>query len=81
MRGSVPEAPTGRTPYTYNRISANTFELCGEFAYESVSGEYGYPYYDSTSLVKNPDDWSHEPGEWCFTRVVNPVNTIAPTGV
>ncbi len=77
MRGSVPEAPTGRTPYTYKRTSANTFELCGEFAYESVNGEYGYPYYDSNSLVKNPDDWSHESGEWCFKRVVNPITNVA----
>lgn len=71
----LPEAPEGRAPYTYKRVSPTSFELCAEFANSSLPYESSYPmptYYDRGMSIKNPDDWTHEKGDWCFTRVVTP---------
>jgi competence protein ComGC len=73
LNDSLPKAQAGRDAYTYERTSADTFELCAEFAFASDMNQYyATPYYEGNSMVKNPDDWSHEKGAWCFTRVVNP---------
>jgi hypothetical protein len=67
----LPQAPEGRSEYTYARNSASTFEICADFAYPSLPGDYAYTTYDSGMTLKNPDDWTHKAGLWCFTRVVS----------
>ncbi len=73
---SIPKAPEGRAPYTYELVKADTFKLCAEFVYPGTL-DYSHGYYES-SMVKNPDDWTHEKGDWCFTRVIDPVNGGIP---
>lgn len=72
LRESIPDAPAGRDPYTYERVSPTTFELCAEFAHPSDVNEYfPTPYFDKGMQIRNPDNWTHEAGDWCFTRVVD----------
>jgi hypothetical protein len=72
MRESLPVPPENRQPYVYKKKSDNTFELCATFTFASEPNMYTYPMYDTSgSIVKNPNDWNHETGEWCFTRVMN----------
>ncbi len=74
----LPMAPEGRAMYRYEVISYNSFNLCAEFFTETKPGEnalYGYDYTEPFS-IKNPDDWSHGKGEWCFMRVLNTDKTI-----
>ncbi len=69
----LPTAPQGRAAYSYQKTGNSSFDVCATFAYPSDPNRYTYiPYYDMNSVIKNPDDWSHGSGEWCFTRVVNP---------
>jgi Domain of unknown function (DUF5671) len=70
---TLPTAPEDRAPYTYVKRDANSFEICATFAYPSNPSAYPYMAYDTSGMIlKNPDDWNHESGAWCFTRVVNP---------
>jgi Domain of unknown function (DUF5671) len=72
MRESLPVPPDMRQPYTYAKKSDTSFELCATFAFASDPNRYAYPMYDmGGGIVKNPDDWNHEKGTWCFTRVLN----------
>lgn len=70
-----PQAPDGRTAYMYQVVETNSFKLCAEFASESTSGsDVYYPgkmLYTEPQTIKNPDDWNHGAGIWCFTRVMN----------
>ncbi len=73
MGESIPEAPEGRAPYRFEKTSDATFELCATFTYTSDPNIPAYTMYEaSDALIKNPDDWNHQTGEWCFTRVMNP---------
>ncbi len=72
MRESLPVAPDERASYTYAKNSDSTFELCATFAFASDPNMYTYPMYDmGGGILKNPEDWNHEEGAWCFTRVMN----------
>lgn len=70
-----PSAPTGRDAYIYQIIDANSFKLCAEFANEN--SDFGNQYYAEKTLytepftIKNPNDWNHGSGAWCFTRVLS----------
>ncbi len=78
-----PLAPEGRAPYTYTVVDTNKFKLCAEFAHATTPGEYPTyssplptePYFDAMT-VKNPDDWNHNEGAWCFERAINPQATL-----
>jgi magnesium-transporting ATPase (P-type) len=73
LKEVLPTAPEGRAGYTYRKTGTNSFEVCATFAFASDPNRYGYvSYYDAYGVVKNPDDWTHASGKWCFTRVVNP---------
>ena len=70
---SVPEAPEGRMDYSYRKTDESSFELCAEFAYPSNQNDpylYG-GYVREPSMVKNPYNWDHAAGEWCFERAIN----------
>ncbi len=80
LGSEVPTAPENRATYTYASQQANTFELCADFAYPSSRSEqaqYSQPAYDG-ALIKNPYNWDHKGGTWCFTRVVNTPVMNAP---
>ncbi len=70
----VPISSIGRTPYAYIVVNDMQFQLCAEFAYKTTKGEYpmySEPYMLESMSIKNPDDWNHTEGEWCFERKVN----------
>ncbi|MBY0309825.1 hypothetical protein K2Q16_01630 [Patescibacteria group bacterium] len=60
----VPEAPTGREPYSY-RLTENGYELCAVFAAPSSNDQFAYAF-----------DWSHKEGRACFER--NPEGMSGP---
>jgi hypothetical protein len=70
-----PFAPDGRTAYMYQVVETNSFKLCAEFAGEnSTTGGMYYSekgMYTQPLTIKNPNDWNHGAGIWCFTRVLN----------
>jgi hypothetical protein len=72
---TVPDAPDDRSTYTYQVVEANSFKLCAEFANEnSTSNDMYYSekgMYTEPLTIKNPNDWNHGAGIWCFTRVLN----------
>ncbi len=65
-------APEGRPSYEY-RVTEKGFELCATFALASKPDEFASsPYYiDEKSLIRNPYNWEHPAGKYCFERVVN----------
>lgn len=68
-----PTSPEGRMSYRYEVLSPNSFNLCAEFRTETKPGE-SIPYATGSAepfFIKNPDDWSHGRGEWCFMRVLS----------
>ncbi len=76
---NLPTAPDGRDAYTYKRTSDSVFELCAEFAFPSDKDMYAsMPYMDAGTILKNPDDWTHAKGSWCFTRSLNIQGTLPP---
>lgn len=67
-----PTSPEGRVSYRYEILSHNSFNLCAEFSTETKPGE-NISYATGSAepfFIKNPDDWSHGKGEWCFVRVL-----------
>lgn len=70
---NFPATPEGRMPYTYTVTGTNEFSLCAEFAFETPASEIGYGDVSIVEplTIKNPNDWRHGKGEWCFTRVLN----------
>lgn len=62
---AIPAAPEGRGAYTYTATGATMYEICAEFAFESVAG--AEPYYYDVSM-KPAFSWEHGAGEWCYTR-------------
>lgn len=73
---TIPSAPDMRMSYEYKVLSAVSFELCAEFAFESSSTDNYYMYdknmYTAPLTIKNPNDWNHGEGRWCYTRILNP---------
>ncbi len=70
----APVAGEGRQPYVYTVTSPTTFELCAEFAYPSTKSEqmqYTQPIRFEETVLKNPYNWDHGDGNWCFKRVVS----------
>ncbi len=61
----VPNAPEGRTAYTYEQTGEQTYQLCATFAAPSSSLEESY----AMAPEKNYD-WTHKAGQWCFERVI-----------
>ncbi len=80
---ALPEAPEGRPAYVYERVSDDNFKLCATFALASTPNGYAYPSYPmyetKGAIIRNPDDWNHSKGAWCFTRVVDIPSPTAPT--
>lgn len=71
---AMPQASEGRTPYSYEKLSETSFQLCAGFAYPTSKAqqmEFTQPvFYEEP--IKNPYNWDHNEGEWCFERVVEP---------
>ncbi|MBI2003219.1 MAG: hypothetical protein HYS76_01405 [Candidatus Wildermuthbacteria bacterium] len=59
--------PDTRLPYEYRVTGEKTYELCAEFAFESVFSQY--PRGKLISLAPE-EAWSHGAGRWCFAREV-----------
>ena len=65
-----PAAPEGRPAYTYAPTSKG-FKLCATFARDSITPEQNFaPSVTPDMKIKNPDNWSHKAGEYCFERVL-----------
>ncbi len=71
---TVPTAPENREAYQY-QLTDRGFSLCATFATTSNQDEERY-YFDRPAspdmLLVNPWDWSHEEGDTCFDRIINP---------
>lgn len=70
----ITSAPEGRAPYTYTVIDPSKFKLCANFAYPTGTTDYyafSQPILVEPMSIKNPNDWTHSGGEWCFERIIN----------
>ena len=70
----VPKSSSERSEYRYTVTSPTTFELCAKFAYPSNKAEqmqYAQPITQEGMILKNPYNWDHGAGVWCFKRVIN----------
>lgn len=66
----APTAPEGRDQYEYRVVAEDAFELCAEFAYPSTPGvAIARPVIEGEG-IKNPYNWDHGEGRWCFTRYI-----------
>lgn len=68
-----PVAPEDRNPYVYTIKTAESFELCADFARASSKSEqmqYAEPMVSNIG-IKNPYNWDHGVGNWCFERILN----------
>lgn len=75
VKGEPVVAPEGRDAYTYTIVGPYTFALCATFAEGTSATDMSYPYYDTyqkgVPALMNPEDWGHEAGRSCFTRIIN----------
>ncbi|OHB14425.1 MAG: hypothetical protein A2431_03550 [Candidatus Zambryskibacteria bacterium RIFOXYC1_FULL_39_10] len=72
---TVPTDPQNQKSYGYEKTGQMTFKLCAEFNNENTAGQNGYGVqvsYPKGSVIQN-ENWNHDAGEQCFTRVVDPV--------
>ncbi|MCB9810885.1 MAG: hypothetical protein H6779_00710 [Candidatus Nomurabacteria bacterium] len=81
----VPVASEGRKDYSYE-LTDEGFKLCAEFAEATQNGlsaefRYAAPLYpDGVTMIKNPNNWDHEAGYYCFLRVIGELSeTVDPT--
>lgn len=72
----APRAPEGREAYTYE-VTETGFKLCATFAHETIDQHNNFPmasidkeFGDNTITIRNPDNWSHKEGRYCFDRIV-----------
>ena len=72
---SIPIAPENRMAYEYSVVSNDSFKLCADFVTESSQADntfYGDSgIYAKPLTIRNPNDWNHGKGNWCYTRVLN----------
>lgn len=71
----MPQASAGREAYQYTILAPDRFELCAEFAHESTREHFaiGRPIFEP-GTIKNPNNWDHGAGQWCFERIVESQN-------
>ena len=70
----APKSSSERSEYRYTVTSPTTFEICAKFAYPSSKAEqmqYAQPVTQEGMILKNPYNWDHGAGVWCFKRVIN----------
>lgn len=66
---AIPQAPEDRAAYEYRVTGEDTYELCAEFAHESVTDGRGMEIYRyDLSIAKGVVNWEHGAGHWCFDR-------------
>ncbi len=71
---SIPTASEGRAAYQYEKNTETTFKLCAEFFAATAKSEqamYAQPVYYDKAIIKNPYNWEHGAGNWCFERILN----------
>jgi hypothetical protein len=68
----APSASEGRAGYEYTVLGEDRFELCAEFMHESrqESNSFARPIAEFGG-IKNPYNWDHGTGRWCFERVLS----------
>jgi len=64
----LPTDPATGNSYLYTKTGELSFTLCAEFARVSQN-QINYPHYPYGFESEN---WSHEAGEYCFERKINP---------
>lgn len=69
----VPTAPVDRTAYSYVVKSEQSYELCATFSSPSANIEDSYAIAPEKNF-----DWTHQAGEWCFTRTVIEPSVVKP---
>lgn len=74
-----PEDPETSASYGYRIKSALEFELCAKFSLPSPSlkddaqAKLGHmPIYEPMGMYGQQQNWTHEEGEKCFTRKIDP---------
>lgn len=68
----VPTAPENRDSYTYEVINKDSFNLCATFVFDSINSKNSFPQpiFIEDRIIKNPSNWDHGTGKWCFERAV-----------
>lgn len=68
----MPQAVEGRSAYVYKLNSSESFSLCAAFAHESKATDTSFatPLDFEGMIIKNPYNWEHPKGDWCFERLV-----------
>lgn len=68
---SVPVDPETGEAYEYRVVGEMTFELCAEFATDSVNDKRRVPSHD-IYIIPDSERWEHGMGVHCFTRTIDP---------
>lgn len=63
---TIPQAPEGRSAYTYTTTGDTTFKLCSSFTSAS-SQSTATPYPDTEN---SSSSWEHGAGPWCFEHAI-----------
>jgi len=66
----VPAAPTDRATYNYATTGDVTYKLCAEFSAPTSGVSDNYPVF----MEKNYN-WTHQAGNYCFERIIIPLNS------
>lgn len=64
---TVPTDPETNAPYTYKMTGPMSFELCATFSRASRDTGTSRPVYGDMN-----ESWTHEAGEQCFARTIDP---------
>jgi len=76
----IPTDPQSRESYEYKATGLMTFKLCANFNQTDETNQYqyadvapmGYPASTKISVIQN-NNWNHQAGQQCFSRVIDPV--------
>lgn len=70
---TIPTDPASKAAYGYEVTGEMTFKLCAMFAMEGgVEYPRMMPMEMSVGGKSTPDNWSHDAGEVCFDRTIDP---------
>jgi FtsH-binding integral membrane protein len=71
----APLDPQTGINYSYEKTGRLSFELCANFNLLREYGENGLrydPVKPMSSMAYGPENWSHEAGDFCFEREIDP---------
>ena len=73
----IPTDPQSKKDYEYKKTGLMTFELCAKFNQENMTNQNQYSempvsYPIKGGVIQN-DNWNHQAGHSCFSRVIDSI--------